>query len=94
MVPEIPVVAEQGFPGFDVLSWHGLPASAGTPRSVVGTLFKEVSGALQSEEMIRQFAAVGATPAPSPSPEELRGFLRTGIETWRKVIQRAKITVQ
>jgi len=94
LVPEVPTVAEQGFPGFDVLSWYGLLAPAGTPRNVVATLFKEVAGALQTEEMAKQFAAVGATPAPSASPDEFGGFLRTEIETWRKVIQRAGISVQ
>lgn len=65
LVPEVPTVAEQGFPGYDVVSWYGVLAPAGTPKSVVAFLHKEIVGLLQLEDIKKQLAAVGASPTPS-----------------------------
>lgn len=92
IVPDVPTVAEQGFPGFDVVSWYGMLAPAGTPRNVVALLHKEIVGALAQDDVIRQLAAVGAAPSPSVSPEDFGAYLRSEIDTWRKVIRRAGIT--
>jgi len=94
LVPDVPTVAEQGYPNFDVVSWYGLLAPSGTPRNVIALLFKEVVGLLQTDDMKKQLAAVGAAPAPSTSPDEFRAYLQTEIDTWRKVIKQAGITAQ
>jgi tripartite-type tricarboxylate transporter receptor subunit TctC len=92
LVPDVPTVAEQGFPGFDVVSWYGLLAPAGTPRSVVTFLHKQIVGALQQPDVRKQLAAVGAAPAPSATPADFGAYLQSEIATWRKVIQKAGIT--
>ncbi len=92
LVPEVPTVAEQGFPGYDVVSWYGMLAPAGTPKSVVAFLHKELVSLLQMEDIKKQLAAVGASPATSASPDEFSAYLRSEIDTWRKVIKRAGIT--
>lgn len=94
LVPDVPTVAEQGFPGYDVVSWYGLLAPAGTPKDVVSRLYKETVSLLKTEEVKKQLAAVGAAPAPSASPDEFRSYLESEIETWAKVIKRAGITAQ
>jgi len=94
LVPEVPTVAEQGFPNFDVVSWYGLLGAAGTPKSVIAFLYKEIVSLLKTEEIKKQLAAVGATPAPSASPDEFRSYLQSEINTWRKVIKQAGITAQ
>lgn len=92
LVPEVPTVAEQGFPDFDVVSWYGMLAPAGTPKSVVAFVHKEVVGLLQMEDTKKRLADVGAAPAPSATPDEFRSYLQSEINTWRKVIKRAGIT--
>jgi len=92
LVPDVPTVAEQGFPGFDVVSWYGLLGPAGMPKSVVARLYKEVVALLGTEEIKRQLAAVGATPAPSASPEDFGAYIQSEITTWGRVIKRAGIT--
>lgn len=92
LVPDVPTVAEQGFPGYDVVSWYGLLAPTGTPRSVITFLHKEVGALLQTEDITKQLQAVGATPAPSKTPEEFGAYLRSEIAIWAKVIKRAGIT--
>lgn len=92
LVPEVPTVAEQGFPGYDVVSWYGMLAPAGTPKSVVAFLHKEIVGLLQLEDIKKQLAAVGASPAPSATPAEFASYLQSEINTWSKVIKRAGIT--
>ena len=94
LVPDVPTVAEQGFPKFDVVSWYGLLGPAGTPKNVVALLYKEMVTLLHTEEIRKQLAAVGATPTPSASPDEFRVYLQTELETWRRVIKQAGITAQ
>ena len=92
LVPDVPTVAEQGFPGYDVVSWYGLLAPAGTPKSVVGFLHKHVVDILRMEDTTRQLNAVGATPAPSATPADFRSYLEQELKTWARVIKRAGIT--
>ena len=94
LVPEVPTVAEQGYPDFDVVSWYGLLAPAGTPKNVVAFLYKEVVSVLEAGDVKQQLAAVGAAPAPSTSPEAFRAFLESEIKTWARVIKNAGITAQ
>ena len=92
LVPDVPTVAEQGFPGYDVVSWYGMLAPAGTPKNVTAFLHKEIVGLLRMEDTTKQLNAVGATPAPSATPEEFRAYLQSELKTWSRVIARAGIT--
>lgn len=94
LVPEVPTVAEQGYSDFDVVSWYGLLAPAGTPKKVVAFLHKEVVSVLKTADLKQQLAAVGAAPAPSASPDAFRSFLESEIKTWAKVIRKAGITAR
>ena len=94
LVPDVPTIAEQGFPKYDVVSWYGLLAPAGTPKDIVAFLHKEVVNVLRMEDTKKKLTAVGAAPAPSESPEQFRAYIQSEIETWRRVIKRAGITAQ
>ena len=94
LVPDVPTVAEQGYPNFDVVSWYGLLGPARLPRNVVGFLHKEVLSLLRNDDVIKQLSAVGATPAPSATPQEFGAYIQSEIDTWSKVIKRAGITAQ
>jgi tripartite-type tricarboxylate transporter receptor subunit TctC len=94
LVPDVPTVAEQGFPSFDVVSWYGMLSPANTPKPVVDYLYKEITTLLKSDDTIKSLAAVGASPAPSSSPAEFASYLQAEINLWARVIKRAGITAQ
>lgn len=90
-LPNVPTMAEAGLPDFEVSSWNGLMAPAGTPREVIERLARESIRALQSADIRERFAAQGAEPVGS-SPEEFRTYIAAEIERWGKVIRAAKIS--
>ena len=92
-LPEVPTVAEQGFAGYEVISWYALLAPAGTPRPVVRTLNAEVVRILKSPEVGARMTAAGADP-DSSTPEELMAYIKLEMGRWAKVIQKAGITNQ
>lgn len=94
LVPDVPTVAEQGFPEYDVVSWYGVLAPAKTPKKVISFLHREIVDILKMEDTKKSLAAVGAEPAPSSSPEEFESYLRSELALWAKVIKKAGITVQ
>ncbi len=93
LAPEIPTVAELGYPGFDISAWTALVGPAGMPRPVVDRLNRAVAGILNSPDFAEQFAAQGVRMVPS-SPEQLGDYIRTEIVRWEKVARDAGITPQ
>jgi len=90
-LPEVPTVAEQGYPGYEVISWYALLAPAGTPRPVVRALSTEVVRILKSPDVGARMSAAGADP-DSSTPEELMAYIKLEMSRWAKVIQKAGIT--
>ena len=87
-LPEIPTVAEAGVPGFDVVSWFGLFAPAGTPEPIVNELNEAVRAALQKPEIRERMLELGAERG---SPQEFRDFVVSERDKWAKVIEDAGI---
>ena len=89
LAPDLPAVAET-VPGFDVTSWMGVVAPAGTPRAVVDKLAKDFGTAVMRPDVAKQFAELGAV-AVSSSPEEFAAHIRDDREQWRKIAREANI---
>ncbi|WP_338665315.1 tripartite tricarboxylate transporter substrate binding protein [Pararoseomonas sp. SCSIO 73927] len=89
-LPEVPTVAESGFPGFDAVNWTGLVAPARTPAAVVTQLNEAVGRALRQEEVVARLAGEGSEPAPS-TPDGFRTFLTAEIEKWGRVVREARV---
>ena len=87
--PDLPTIAET-YPGYEVTSWFGLAAPAGTPRPVVDLLNAAMRKALADPEAIKQLANAGLEPALS-SPEEFGAYIRAEIEKWTKVARAANV---
>jgi tripartite-type tricarboxylate transporter receptor subunit TctC len=83
-LPDIPTVAERGFPGFEAGSWFGFFAPRGTPEAVIATLNKAVNEALPSLEA--QMVREGADPVGG-SPEQFGQFVQKEYEKWRVVVR-------
>lgn len=89
-MPDLPTVAESGFPGFDVPLWQGILAPAGTPREIIERLHAGVVASLQTPDLRVRFDQLGGEVIGS-APEEFRAFIRREIDKWAKVIRESGI---
>lgn len=84
--PDVKTVSEQGFPGFDAVSWGGLVAPAGTPKDVVARLSEVLRQTLADPTVQKRLEAAGAFPA-FQTPEQTGARIRGDYEKWGKVIR-------
>ena len=91
-VPGVPPVSAT-LPDFEVRSWLGLAAPAGTPDAVIRQLNADVRRVLQEPEVQKILAAAGSAPAPD-SPEEMRNMVQNDIARWRAVIAKRGIQTE
>jgi tripartite-type tricarboxylate transporter receptor subunit TctC len=92
-LPEVPTADEAGVPGFDVASWAGLAAPAGTPRNVIMRLNAEMQKALQAPEVRARLESFGGEVRGS-TPEEMRNRVTSEVARWKKVVQDSRIEQQ
>ena len=88
--PELPTVAESGYPGFEVTAWSGLLAPARTPATIVGKLHLETVKALALPDLRAKLADLGLEPIGN-SPDEFAAIIKSEIPKWAKVIKDAGI---
>ncbi|MDO9133199.1 tripartite tricarboxylate transporter substrate binding protein [Hydrogenophaga sp.] len=86
LLPDVPTLAESGFPGFDVQSWFGLSAPAGTPRAVVDRLNAELGKVLASPDVRERLVNLAATPSHG-TPEQFRSFTAAEVKRWQEVVK-------
>jgi len=87
-LPEVPTIAESGLPGFDVSSWAGLMAPAGTPKAVVQKLNTATVKALANPDMRARLAGEGAEPVGN-TPEQFAAFVKVELAKWALAIKQA-----
>ncbi len=86
LLPDVPPVSESGLAGYDVTSWYGLFAPAGTPEAIVTRLYTELAAQFKSPDVAKRLSALGAEVAIKP-PAELASFLREDIKKWAVVVK-------
>ena len=91
--PEVPTVAESGFPGFEAVTWIGAVAPAGTPRAIVTRLNTELVEIMQAADMHDKMIAQGAEPMTN-TPEQFAAYIRSEIGKWAAVVKQAGIAAQ
>jgi tripartite-type tricarboxylate transporter receptor subunit TctC len=84
--PDIPTIAEQGVPGFEVTAWGGIIGPANMPKDIVARLNAEIRTALASPAVKERFKTLGADPSPS-TPEEFREMSRVETAKWAKIVK-------
>ncbi|MFL5053060.1 MAG: Bug family tripartite tricarboxylate transporter substrate binding protein [Xanthobacteraceae bacterium] len=89
--PQVPTVDESGVPGFDVAGWFMLTAPAETPRPIVDKLHATLKSILDAPEMKEQIARLSLVPMDTPPVEDMRGFVKSEVVRWGKVVQAAGI---
>jgi tripartite-type tricarboxylate transporter receptor subunit TctC len=87
-IPEVPTVAEAGLPGFEVTTWYGVLAPAGTPRPIVTRLNAELVRIMHAPELKERLAALATDPATG-TPEEFADYIKREIEKWGEVVRQA-----
>jgi tripartite-type tricarboxylate transporter receptor subunit TctC len=90
LAPDLPTMAESGFPGFEAVPWFGLLAPAGTPADVVKKLHDETVKVLALPEIRKQFAETGLEPIGN-TPAEFAAAIKAETPQWAKVIKDAGI---
>ncbi len=90
MAPDVPTMAEAGFPNVDPVSWYGISAPAGTPAPIVDRLGSELRRLVASKEY-RELLAGQAQEAVGSTPAEFRAFIAADLQKWTRVIREAGI---
>jgi len=91
-LPNVPTIAESGYPGYDFTPWYGIAAPAGTPNAIVRGLSAELGKIVQLPEVQATLAAQGLDAASS-APERLRDIVREAIATCAKIIKDVGIKI-
>jgi tripartite-type tricarboxylate transporter receptor subunit TctC len=92
-LPNIPTVAESGFPGFEVSAWQGIITTGGTRKDVVAKLSADISGVLNQPDMRERLARLSAEPVGS-TPAQFEAFIRAEAARWGKVIRERNIRTE
>jgi len=92
-LPDTPTIAEAGVAGYEVVSWFGLWAPAGTPPEVVGKLNKEVVDIIRTPAMQSQIREQGALPHPE-TPAQFGEFIESETRKWSDVVRRANLSIE
>ncbi len=92
-LPDVPTVAEQGVAGYDVRSWAGLMAPAGTPRPIIDRLNAETLKALQLPAVKARLEEIGGE-ARGSTPEEMKALVSSEVQRWTQVVADARIPKQ
>jgi len=92
LLPDVPAIAET-LPGYEVITWNGVVAPAGTPPEVVARLNKAAVDAVNSPEVKTKLLQLGLEPAPS-SPDEFLAFIKSEIGSFAKLVKLAGVEAQ
>jgi tripartite-type tricarboxylate transporter receptor subunit TctC len=93
VAPDLPTIAESGYPGFDAIAWHGIMAPAGTPPAIVERLNTEIIKALKDPETAKLIEQQ-AIQVVGNSPKAFADFIKQDIVLWRGVAQEAQVEVK
>jgi tripartite-type tricarboxylate transporter receptor subunit TctC len=86
VLPEIPTIAESGFPGFEATTWHALVAPAGTPKEVIAALHGAIAATVNDPAVRKALTDLGVDVVGG-TPEELRAYLKSEIPKWAEVVK-------
>lgn len=91
--PNLPTIAESGFPGFEVSSWFGVVAPAGTPKDIVAKLDGVISRVVSSPEFKARLVSLGAVPM-SGGPAEFSALIKSELAKWKPVIKESGAVIR
>src|SRR5262245_8459670 len=92
-LPDLPTVAEQGFPGFEAIQWIGLLTTGGTPKHIIERINAELNSALRDPDVIGKLAQQGLSPAGG-TPDEFQRTIAAALKNWTETARAANITAE
>jgi len=93
LMPDVPTVAESGYPGYEALNWYGYLAPAKTPKEVIERLHRDIAKALATPKVVEGLRKTGVEPV-AMTPEEFGRYIKREYDTWGKVVKEAGIKAQ
>ena len=90
MLPDVPTIAESGYPGFDAVSWTGMMAPAGTPKEIVDKLGAEMERAVKDPKFVEQIVKAGNDPL-GYGPAEFAKMIASEIPAWGDAVRSAGV---
>jgi tripartite-type tricarboxylate transporter receptor subunit TctC len=93
LMPEVPTIAESGYPGYEALNWYGFLGPRGVQKDVVERLNKEIVKALAHPQVVAALHKTGTEPKSS-TPDEFAAYIKREYDTWGKVVKEAGIKAQ
>jgi len=93
VAPELPTIAESGYPGFNAVAWHGIMAPSGTPPAIIDRIYAVIESALHDPATIKLIEQQ-AIQIVGSSPQAFAGFIKQDIGLWKDVAQQAKVEIK
>ncbi len=92
-LPDVPTIAEQGFPGFQAAAWFGIFTTAGTPEDIIQKVSEDITWAINSPEVVEKLTVSGVFPEGG-TPERFKAFLADEKERWGRIIKERNIRIE
>jgi tripartite-type tricarboxylate transporter receptor subunit TctC len=92
-MPNVPTIAESGYPGYRGVSWNGVFAPKGTPQDIVNRLAAEFQRAVKDKQFAEMLVKQGVTPT-GLSPDEFAAFLKQDMALWAEAVKVAGVTIK
>jgi tripartite-type tricarboxylate transporter receptor subunit TctC len=93
LMPDVPTIAEQGLPNYDMEGWIALIAPAGLPKATISKLYADTQGVLKSKDFQESLAAQGMTPIGT-TPEASAQYFKTELERYARIVKESGATVE
>ncbi len=93
LAPDVPTVAESGYPGYQATNWYAFVLPAKTPKDIVARLNRDIVATMKDPYVADLLRKQGVEPQPG-TPEELGAFMKSELETWGRVVKEAGIKVE
>jgi len=85
LLPDVPTISEQGFPGFDAVAWFGIFTRGGTPKPIIDQLATDITWAIRSPDVVQKLSISGIVPSGG-TPEEFQAYLDSEVKRWGEII--------
>jgi tripartite-type tricarboxylate transporter receptor subunit TctC len=93
LFPDLPTMAEAGFPTIDMITWFAIVAPARTPKAIVTKLNAEVTKIMEMDDVKERLSKLGVV-SYSSTPEEATAFIKKDVATWAKAIKDSGVKMQ
>jgi tripartite-type tricarboxylate transporter receptor subunit TctC len=92
-LPQVPTIAESGYPGFTIITWNGLMAPAGTQKAIIDRVARECAAAVKDPAVLQRFATYGVDPS-GDGPEQFAATIAADIPVWAEAVRITGVALQ